>query len=161
MSFKMTYKHKKIKRNRARCRKCKTVIESKHRHDYVGCKCGAIAVDGGKAYLRRAGRIKDIEEMSEYEDTKKALCICGWEIEDAPYESWEECGNCDRKLDSLVGLRNLYQQIADWRTCADTLVEALEYWEICPMCGWEKPTHDIKCMIGNALAKYKRMVEGG
>lgn len=62
------YKHKKIKRNRARCRKCITIIESEHRHDYVSCKCGAIAVDGGKDYLRRAGHVKDIEDLSEYED---------------------------------------------------------------------------------------------
>jgi hypothetical protein len=39
-------------RNRARCRQCQTVIESRHRHDFVTCKCGSIFVDGGTDYLR-------------------------------------------------------------------------------------------------------------
>ena len=43
----------KILRNSAKCRKCGVEIESTFRHDYVGCGCGAIAVDGGKSYLRR------------------------------------------------------------------------------------------------------------
>lgn len=30
------------------------MIESKHRHDFVTCSCGASSVDGGKVYLRRA-----------------------------------------------------------------------------------------------------------
>ena len=38
--------------NRARCEKCKTVIESKHGHDFQQCKCGAIFVDGGNTYQR-------------------------------------------------------------------------------------------------------------
>ncbi len=42
-----------ITRNSARCLECGTDIESKHRHDYVACKCGGIAVDGGHAYLKR------------------------------------------------------------------------------------------------------------
>lgn len=54
-----------ILRNSARCRKCKDEIESKHRHDFVWCKCGAIAVDGGKAYLRRLGNPGDFEDTSE------------------------------------------------------------------------------------------------
>lgn len=51
------------RRNRARCRKCGDVIESKTRHDFVGCKCGAIAVDGGQDYHRRVGEIADFEEL--------------------------------------------------------------------------------------------------
>lgn len=41
-----------IVRNSARCLKCGDEIESKHRHDFVLCKCGAIFVDGGAEYLR-------------------------------------------------------------------------------------------------------------
>lgn len=51
------------RRNRARCRKCGDVIESKHQHDFVTCKCGAISVDGGDAYFRRVGDLGDWEEM--------------------------------------------------------------------------------------------------
>lgn len=62
-----TQKYNKIVRNAARCRKCGDVIESKHRHDFVYCKCGAIAVDGGKDYLRRSvtESFDDLEDLSE------------------------------------------------------------------------------------------------
>lgn len=42
-------------RNIAKCKKCGDIIESKHRHDFVRCKCGAIFVDGGHDYIRRGG----------------------------------------------------------------------------------------------------------
>lgn len=35
-------------RNRAKCKLCEEIIESLHPQDYVPCKCGEIAVDGGK-----------------------------------------------------------------------------------------------------------------
>ena len=54
-------------RNRAKCLTCGDVVESKHVHDFVTCKCGAISVDGGNEYHRRLwpGGKKDefIEEM--------------------------------------------------------------------------------------------------
>lgn len=62
----VTIKHQpKITLNRARCKKCGTVITSTHRHDWVSCKCSAIFVDGGNEYLRRGGNLEDIEELSE------------------------------------------------------------------------------------------------
>ena len=51
--------------NKIRCKKCDTVLESKHRHDFKWCKCEAVAVDGGTAYLRRCGEREDYEELSE------------------------------------------------------------------------------------------------
>lgn len=36
-------------RNRAKCKLCSSIIESFHSTDYVICKCGHIAVDGGDA----------------------------------------------------------------------------------------------------------------
>lgn len=56
---------KKIKVNKARCKKCGDVIESKFRHDFQSCKCGAIFVDGGRDYCRRGGNSEDFEELSE------------------------------------------------------------------------------------------------
>lgn len=59
----------RILRNRARCRRCNQVIESRSQHDFVTCNCGAISVDGGTAYLRRcADDLNDVIEMSEYEE---------------------------------------------------------------------------------------------
>lgn len=62
---------KKIIHNRGRCRICQTVIESKHVHDFVSCKCGAVSVDGGHEYLRRVGDIHLFEDLSEVEEVKE------------------------------------------------------------------------------------------
>lgn len=51
-----------IKANRARCRSCGDVIESKYRHDFVQCSCGESFVDGGLDYLRRGGELDDMSE---------------------------------------------------------------------------------------------------
>lgn len=61
----MTVKRLQLVSNKARCRQCDDVIESTHRHDFVWCKCGAIAVDGGTAYLKRCGDLTNFEELSE------------------------------------------------------------------------------------------------
>lgn len=37
-------------RNRAKCRLCGNIIESKHQYDSVSCNCGEISVDGGSMY---------------------------------------------------------------------------------------------------------------
>ena len=57
--------------NKIKCKKCGEIIESKHRHDFKFCKCGAVAVDGGKDYLRRLGNQEDYEELSKVEDKEK------------------------------------------------------------------------------------------
>ena len=56
-----------IKENKIRCKKCGEIIESKNVHDYVTCKCGACAVDGGHVYLRRSGYLGDWEDLSVVE----------------------------------------------------------------------------------------------
>lgn len=43
-------------RNRAKCKLCQEIIESKHRHDYVTCSCSEISIDGGDSYLRCCAR---------------------------------------------------------------------------------------------------------
>jgi hypothetical protein len=53
-------------RNRARCKKCGDVIESKYRHDFVSCKCNAIFVDGGNDYWRCGGDLKYIERLDNF-----------------------------------------------------------------------------------------------
>lgn len=51
-------------KNIAACRECGEIIESKHRHNFVRCLCGAIAVDGGYDYLRRVGKLESFIDMS-------------------------------------------------------------------------------------------------
>jgi hypothetical protein len=52
--------------NQIRCKKCKDLIYSAHRHDFRYCKCGHVAVDGGCEYLRRIGSLDGYEELSLY-----------------------------------------------------------------------------------------------
>ncbi len=58
-----------IIRNSIRCLKCGDEIESKHRHDFRRCRCGAVAVDGGQTWLRRVGRFEDWVDTSIVEIT--------------------------------------------------------------------------------------------
>ena len=58
----------KITRNAIQCKLCGGIIESTYRHEYVQCKCGACAVDGGHDYLRRSFKDKDCYiDLSETE----------------------------------------------------------------------------------------------
>lgn len=62
---KMTYgKKEEIINNKIKCKKCGNIIESKSTNDYKRCSCGAVAVDGGKNYLKRIGNEEDYEELS-------------------------------------------------------------------------------------------------
>ena len=38
-------------RNRAKCKLCKNIIESKYEGDNVHCECGEISIDGGNERL--------------------------------------------------------------------------------------------------------------
>ena len=60
----------KIITNKIKCKSCKDIIESKHRHDYRTCKCGKVSVDGGKDYLRR-GFSGTQDANKAYEDLSK------------------------------------------------------------------------------------------
>lgn len=60
-------KEPKLLRNRAKCKLCGDVVESKHVHDWVQCKCKAMFTDGGTDYIRRGAKnLDDIEDMSVY-----------------------------------------------------------------------------------------------
>ena len=61
-----------ILRNAIKCNRCGDVIESSFRHDFKTCSCGAVSVDGGHDYLRRAFRegvsFTDLSEVTEDEE---------------------------------------------------------------------------------------------
>ena len=57
-------KKEEIISNKIKCKKCRDVIESKNTNDYKKSSCGAVAVDGGKDYLKRIGSEEDYEELS-------------------------------------------------------------------------------------------------
>jgi len=51
--------------SKAICSECGDIIESKHRHDFVVCKCGKAFLDGGDSYLRGNEYTKAIEFKGE------------------------------------------------------------------------------------------------
>ena len=63
--------------SRIQCNKCKDIITSNHRHDFVQCKCGACALDGGNDYFRFVGdgtfTDMSLHEDSPYEEIRQAL----------------------------------------------------------------------------------------
>lgn len=58
----------KILQNEIICNHCGDQIYSRHRHDYVTCKCGKVGVDGGMSYLRRTGLMRE-----DYTDVSVAI----------------------------------------------------------------------------------------
>ena len=42
-----------------------TILESKHRHDFVSCSCESIFIDGGTDYIRAGGRPEDFISLLE------------------------------------------------------------------------------------------------
>jgi len=101
-----------ILKNRAFCLECNTEIESTHRHDFVRCPCGNLAVDGGKDYLKRSAKdfnkIKDtsiiVEEKTAEElsyDEKLTQChrygLCC--MKDYVKQKWEStCDICPHRI---------------------------------------------------------------
>lgn len=66
-----------ILQNAATCLKCNTYIYSRHRHDYVTCKCGSVSVDGGMDYIRRTfkDRTEFINHIVELPDEIVEKCL--------------------------------------------------------------------------------------
>lgn len=59
-------------KNKARCLLCSDTIEYKYTHNFVRCKCGSLAVDGGNDYHKRCfQRQEDYVEVLELVYVKK------------------------------------------------------------------------------------------
>ena len=57
--------------NKIQCKHCGEIIESKHLHDLVKCKCEIGSIDGGYDYLKRSYKNspeEDFIELSEKEE---------------------------------------------------------------------------------------------
>lgn len=62
---------KKIISNKIQCKHCGEIIESKHIHEFVTCKCETCSVDGGYYHLSRSYKDspeEDFIELSEVEE---------------------------------------------------------------------------------------------
>lgn len=68
--------------NAAVCKKCGDYIRSKNLHDYVGCRCFSVFVDGGSHYCKRSGNEEDYIDVIElFYDVKKEVEIERKQIE--------------------------------------------------------------------------------
>ena len=77
-----------------KCKKCNHFIWSRHRHDFRFCKCGSVAIDGGRDYVKVTGKKedyethlivvpKDVTKTSFVEFGKQAMAINaknGWDV---------------------------------------------------------------------------------
>lgn len=60
-------------RNRAKCKLCGETLESFHIHDYVTCKCGEIAIDGGSQ--RFSASAKDYKNFLRVDDEGNEIVV--------------------------------------------------------------------------------------
>ena len=72
---------KKLIKNKCKCLYCNDIIESKHQHHFISCKCGKTSIDGGTSYIRLVGDLNMMQDMCEcvemWEDGDKIRCIDG------------------------------------------------------------------------------------
>lgn len=70
---------KKLIKNKWACLYCNDIIESKHQHHFISCKCGEMSIDGGTAYIRLIGDLDMMENLCEcieiWQDGDKIKCI--------------------------------------------------------------------------------------
>lgn len=59
--------------NAVRCGECNDEIVSRHRHDFVRCKCGNVAVDGGNAYRKRVFKVRNWTELYDESELKGGI----------------------------------------------------------------------------------------
>ena len=78
--------------NKIRCKFCGDIIESRFRHDFVRCRCGKCAADGGQDYALRAFDGENpadvFEDMSTYKDMETGRLMSAAEAlaDQIPYE---------------------------------------------------------------------------
>ena len=82
-----------LTRNAVKCLVCNSVLESRHRHDYVQCSCpNEVATDGGLDYQRISAKDLDlIENLCEYV-----------EMTDDEYTTYQE----GLKIKAVLSLQN-------------------------------------------------------
>lgn len=69
-------------KNRAKCKLCSEVIESFTMYDYIECKCGEIAIDGGSYSLKTYA--KDFSNFLRIDDNDEEILVTL--VDDKPKE---------------------------------------------------------------------------
>jgi hypothetical protein len=97
------------KRNRAKCKLCGDILESFHRHDYVECKCGEIAIDGGLDYLK--AHAKDFGNFIRLDDDGNEFTAFYQEKEEAAAKVEEVPFKLDTKEDILALVNDMIESL--------------------------------------------------
>lgn len=93
----------KILQNAKLCKACDQFVVSFHRHDYVGCSCHKVFVDGGFDYLRQS--IDGVDYNLYYDDDIETI---RWKylVYDSETQAWEPFPNASEaaleRYDELV-----------------------------------------------------------
>lgn len=84
---------------RIRCKKCGDILQSKHRHDFQMCKCGACYIDGGDDYCRVGGEKEDVEwiDRNEGKKFKYLFDYCEEMINKKIMANWYTKGKLNRR----------------------------------------------------------------
>ena len=105
-------------RNRAKCRLCGDILESKNRHDNVECSCEEIGIDGGSDYFKAYA--KDWRNFIRLDDDDKEVIPKIVDKEPVPDPVKEERTealphNLTKKdhIDAITDMINLYDRLPD------------------------------------------------
>lgn len=97
-------------RNRAKCKLCKDIIESFHRHDFVECSCKEIFIDGGNDLLRAGA--KDFNNFLRVNDNDEETPVTLVDEEDFKKVPLEQPPLTRQdKLDMLKGMIDSYDRL--------------------------------------------------
>jgi len=83
----------------AQCPKCKDWLFSRARHDFRGCKCGTLRIDGGLEYERLIGYIK-------FKDLKTRSVLVS-ETKQEIYDDWNKRDDVLQTLSDLTVVEEL------------------------------------------------------
>lgn len=90
-------------RNRAKCRLCKTIIESIANTDYVSCACGEIAVSGGLQKLQCFAN--DFKNFMRVDEDGNEIVVTVKDKEEMPTSSPSQKPSKEELLNMLDELR--------------------------------------------------------
>lgn len=60
--------------SKLKCLLCDDIVESRHRHDWNQCKCGACFIDGGNDYLRVGGDPDNFKILEYPKESQEKQC---------------------------------------------------------------------------------------
>jgi hypothetical protein len=89
--------------SKAQCLDCEDILESKHRHDFVKCKCGNSFLDGGEDYFRGGGNLLPL-----FDEVFNDNSLLNDDFDD--YNLGYQAGTLDERDRILQGIQKLEDQ---------------------------------------------------